>query len=138
MFEEIKKILGDFEHTLHERIDDKVLEVQTKDPNRQIIDTTDIWRETFDEYARQLAALQPQVDGELELTFTKEQILGLIPAQAILDYDRAKEVLESVSQATARKCKPIIEARVKNLLWKNGQWAAVRIIEGELTTQNLR
>jgi hypothetical protein len=34
------------------------------------------------------------------LKFKQEEILGLIPAQAILDYDRAKEVLEKVSQAT--------------------------------------
>jgi len=28
--------------------------------------------------------------------FTEKEILGLIPAQAILDYDRAKEVLNQV------------------------------------------
>jgi len=30
--------------------------------------------------------------------FTKKEILGLIPAQALLDYDRAKEVLNSVKR----------------------------------------
>lgn len=39
----------------------------------------------------------PTDDGLL--TFTQEQIVGLIPAQAIIDYDRAKEVLEKVAKA---------------------------------------
>ena len=34
------------------------------------------------------------------LVFSQEQVLGLIPTQAILDYDRAKEVLDKVSYAT--------------------------------------
>ena len=38
-----------------------------------------------------------QLEG---LEFTQEDILGLIPAQAILDFDRAKEVLDKVSYAT--------------------------------------
>lgn len=36
------------------------------------------------------------------LKFTQTQILGLIPAQAILDYDRAKDVLERVAQEVQR------------------------------------
>jgi len=43
------------------------------------------------------------ISSELEklkvMKFTQEQILGLIPAQAILDYDRAKEVLDGVAKA---------------------------------------
>lgn len=35
------------------------------------------------------------------LAFSEKEILGLIPAQAILDYDRAKEVLEKVAQKQA-------------------------------------
>lgn len=35
------------------------------------------------------------------LTFSDKEILGLIPAQAILDYDRAKDVLEKVAQKQA-------------------------------------
>ena len=47
------------------------------------------------------AGYLPVQEVQLEvLTFNQEQILGLIPAQAILDYDKAKEVLEKVSQAT--------------------------------------
>ena len=38
-------------------------------------------------------------------TFSKEEIIGLIPAQAFIDYDRAKEVLEKVSQATLSSVK---------------------------------
>jgi hypothetical protein len=34
-----------------------------------------------------------------EFKFTQSQILGLIPAQAILDYERAKDVLEKAAQA---------------------------------------
>lgn len=36
------------------------------------------------------------------LKFTEKQILGLIPAQALVDYDRAKEVLEKVAIAQAK------------------------------------
>jgi len=36
------------------------------------------------------------------LSFADKEILGLIPAQAILDYDRAKEVLGMISQAQAK------------------------------------
>ena len=36
------------------------------------------------------------------LTFSEKEILGLVPAQAILDYDRAKEVLSMVAQAQAK------------------------------------
>ena len=37
------------------------------------------------------------------LTFTQDEIVGLIPAQAFIDYGRAKEVLELVSLATLFK-----------------------------------
>ena len=36
------------------------------------------------------------------LTFDDKEILGLIPAQAILDYDQAKEVLDVVAQGQAK------------------------------------
>lgn len=35
------------------------------------------------------------------LTLSEEEILGLIPAQAILDYNRAKDVLEKVARKQA-------------------------------------
>lgn len=35
----------------------------------------------------------------MALKFTEEQILGLIPAQALIDFDRAKEILEKVALA---------------------------------------
>ena len=44
---------------------------------------------------RQILIIEP-------VRFTEKQILGLIPAQAILDYDRAKEVLEMVADQTQR------------------------------------
>src|SRR3989304_1809862 len=51
--------------------------------------------------ADQIIALDPQpLEGEL-ITFTQEQIVGLIPAQAIIDYDRAKLVLGEVAKAQA-------------------------------------
>ena len=48
--------------------------------------------------ADQIIALDPQpLEGEF-ITFTQEQIVGLIPARAIIDYERAKEVLEKIAQ----------------------------------------
>ena len=38
------------------------------------------------------------------LEFTEEQVLGLIPAQALVDYDRAKEVLDKVAKAQRALC----------------------------------
>lgn len=47
------------------------------------------------------------------LSFSEKEILGLIPAQAILDYDRAKEVLEKVAQKQAEmtlaEASPIVD-----------------------------
>lgn len=37
----------------------------------------------------------------ITLEFTEKQILGLLPAQALVDYDRAKEVLEKVAKSQA-------------------------------------
>ena len=58
-------------------------------------------------FADQILSLIKQVGylpiepAQLEvLKFNQKEVLGLIPAQALLDYDRAKEVLEKVSQAT--------------------------------------
>lgn len=52
------------------------------------------------------AGYLPVEPVEIEgLTFSKDEIVGLIPAQAFIDYDRAKEVLELVSQATIDKIK---------------------------------
>ena len=36
------------------------------------------------------------------LEFTEKQILGLLPAEALLDFDRAKEVLEKVVKAQSQ------------------------------------
>ena len=38
----------------------------------------------------------------ITLEFTEKQILGLIPAQALVDFNRAKEVLEKVAKAQAK------------------------------------
>ncbi len=47
------------------------------------------------------------------LTFNQDEILGLIPGQAILDYDRAKEVLEKVAKAQLALNKQNLDDAVK-------------------------
>lgn len=59
--DEVKEILDDFEHAMADAIDGKVLEVQSKNPNQVIVDTTKEHREVIDDYARQIDKLyQPK------------------------------------------------------------------------------
>jgi len=53
------------------------------------------------------------------LTFSDKEILGLIPAQAILDYDRAKDVLARVAQKQAEMTREETLQEVGNWLMKH-------------------
>lgn len=46
-------------------------------------------------------------------TFTDDEITGLIPAQAIIDFDRAKEVLEKVAQSQCSADQQALDQAVK-------------------------
>ena len=48
-----------------------------------------------------LTKVREAVEGA-GLTFNEKEIVGLIPAQAIIDYGRAKEVIEKVAEAQVK------------------------------------
>lgn len=59
------------------------------------------------------------------LEFTEKQILGLIPAQAFIDFDRAKEVLEKVAESQAEITRQEISDKVRS-------WLVSKISDAEL------
>ncbi len=73
--------------------------------------------ESANHYSQQiLSAIQPVIELPKMplLEFTQEQILGLIPAQAIVDYDRAKEVLSKVAITQRNLCIEACQSALSN------------------------
>ena len=121
LLKEIAQSLNNFEHDLHLAIDERVFELQRKDPTRQIIDTTDIVQSKQTEYAKQiLIAFQSYYAGlvgdelltpeELEAIADKiEKAVGVPPNP--IRYITIAEV----ANAQAAKSKAIAFARAPEL-----------------------
>jgi len=75
-----------------EKITDEISGVEVPNEHHRI------WQEGY-EAGYRLPVCDDKLREDLLLEFTQEQILGLLPAQALIDYDRAKDVLKKVVKA---------------------------------------